>query len=113
MPIGKDPGREEPDDLSEHLLALRHFTDRVHAVAAFRRHLDAPSDRVLPVLMFSGVGGVGKSLLVRKLISEMRDGQGCRPVVLWRWGHSHAVQARVGLAGSSDRGRRLLRVSSA
>jgi len=73
MPIGRDPFSDEVTDLTEHLLAIRHFTDREDALAAFERHLQAPEAQTLPVLSFYGVGGVGKSLLLRKLMHSLGE----------------------------------------
>ncbi|MBM3502221.1 MAG: ATP-binding protein [Armatimonadetes bacterium] len=80
MPISKDPGQFEPQDLTDNLLAIRHFTDREVAIAAFRRHVDAPEGHTLPVLHLYGVGGVGKTLLLHRLAAELRDEQ---PAVPW------------------------------
>ncbi|MBM3476775.1 MAG: ATP-binding protein [Armatimonadetes bacterium] len=73
MPIGKDPTQFDPQDLTDNLLAIRHFTDREAAIAAFRRHVDAPEGHTLPVLHFYGVGGVGKSLLLHKLAEVLKE----------------------------------------
>ncbi len=73
-PLGEDPLNLVPDDLTEDLLAIRNFTDREEAIAAFNRHLNAAEGAALPVLHFYGVGGIGKSLLLRKLRDELPPG---------------------------------------
>jgi len=52
MPIARDPSRTELEDLTENLIAIRHFTDREQAVAAFEKHLRAPEGQTLPVLAY-------------------------------------------------------------
>lgn len=56
--------------LTEGVAAIKHFTDREEALGTFARYLAAPEGTLLPVINFYGVGGIGKSLLLRKL----RDG---------------------------------------
>jgi tetratricopeptide (TPR) repeat protein len=46
---------------------LRHFTNREKEEAVLRRHLDAAEGSALPVVMFYGVGGVGKTWLTKRL----------------------------------------------
>jgi tetratricopeptide (TPR) repeat protein len=46
---------------------LRHFTNRVSEQAAFQRLLDLEAPHIPPVLMFYGIGGTGKSWLLKKL----------------------------------------------
>jgi hypothetical protein len=46
---------------------LKHFTDREDALAVFQGHLHRPPGNAPPVLMFYGVGGRGKSWLLKKL----------------------------------------------
>jgi tetratricopeptide (TPR) repeat protein len=53
---------------------LKHFTDREDALAVFRRHLHRPPGDGPPVLMFYGVGGRGKSWLLKKLRADLADG---------------------------------------
>src|SRR3954453_1179563 len=53
---GATPGQE-----------LKHFTDREDAQAVFLRLLNRPVPADLPVLMFYGVGGRGKSWLLKHL----------------------------------------------
>ncbi|MBM3500420.1 MAG: hypothetical protein FJX74_17320, partial [Armatimonadetes bacterium] len=74
MPKPRDPGRdlresdgELPPDEPINLKATALFTDREEALAAFRRHAQAPPGRTLPVLSFYGVGGAGKTFLLQKL----------------------------------------------
>ena len=46
---------------------LRYFTNRTDELDVFNRLLSAPAGEPLPVLMFYGVGGCGKTWLLRKL----------------------------------------------
>ncbi|MEZ6058127.1 MAG: hypothetical protein R3C01_15620 [Planctomycetaceae bacterium] len=48
-------------------MELRNFTNRVSEQAAFDRLLELDGGHVAPVLMFYGVGGAGKTWLLRKL----------------------------------------------
>jgi tetratricopeptide (TPR) repeat protein len=80
MDLGRDPRNREPEDITDHLVAIRHFTDRTEALAAFQAHLDAPEGQPLPVLQFYGVGGIGKSLLLRKLQHDLAEKQPALPV---------------------------------
>ncbi|MCA9099744.1 MAG: hypothetical protein KDA63_01250, partial [Planctomycetales bacterium] len=45
---------------------LRHFTNRESEQAVFRRILEVAANDTLPVLMFYGIGGTGKSWLLRR-----------------------------------------------
>lgn len=56
------------------LLELRHFTNRLCEREAFRRQAEAAVGHTLPVLMFYGVGGTGKSWLLRRLQEEAITG---------------------------------------
>jgi hypothetical protein len=58
---GSSAGASSPCD------ELRHFTNPDDEKAVFRRYLDAPSHAPLPLLMFYGVGGVGKTWLGKEL----------------------------------------------
>ena len=51
--------------------ALKNFTNRESERAVLKRVLDLPTGRQLPVVMFYGVGGAGKSWLIRKLRQEL------------------------------------------
>ena len=46
---------------------LRNFTNRRKELSCVRQHVDAPEDTFLPMLMFYGVGGTGKTTLREKL----------------------------------------------
>jgi hypothetical protein len=50
---------------------LRHFTNREMELDILRRLLDLPARQPLPVPMFFGVGGTGKSWLLRKLRADL------------------------------------------
>jgi tetratricopeptide (TPR) repeat protein len=50
---------------------LRHFTNREKERDVLRRALALPRGQPLPVLMFFGVGGAGKSWLLRKLREDL------------------------------------------
>jgi GTPase SAR1 family protein len=58
------PGRSEPKPSSE----IAKFTDRKDKLDVFRQWVSFPTEP--PVLMFYGVGGTGKSWLLRKLLHE-------------------------------------------
>jgi hypothetical protein len=70
------PRRSETGDRPSH--ELRHFTDREDALAVFHGHLHRPPGVAPPVLMFYGVGGRGKSWLLRKLRADLA-GDGVMP----------------------------------
>ncbi len=46
---------------------LSHFTNRVDEIAAFNRILEIPDGQPIPLLMFYGVGGAGKSWLLKRM----------------------------------------------
>lgn len=50
---------------------LRHFTNREKERDVLRRLLALPAGQPLPVVIFYGVGGTGKSWLLRRLRSEL------------------------------------------
>ena len=51
--------------------ALEYFTDREGFLEAFARHRETPEGQDLAVLVFYGVGGIGKTTLVRKLCADL------------------------------------------
>ena len=53
---------------------LRHFTDREDVQAVFARLLNLPAPTPLPALMYYGVGGMGKSWLLKRLRAGLREG---------------------------------------
>ncbi len=55
------------EDFAKPSEELQHFTNRDAEQAAFRRILDAPGTDPIPILMFHGVGGSGKSWLLKRL----------------------------------------------
>jgi tetratricopeptide (TPR) repeat protein len=68
--------RKDPFEKQERLIqvaALKYFTDREGAIKAFERYLNAPASENLRVLTFYGVGGIGKTTLVRKLCEDLRQ----------------------------------------
>jgi predicted ATPase with chaperone activity len=46
---------------------LRNFTDRDEAAGMIRKQVDAGTKSAMPMLMFYGVGGAGKSMLAARL----------------------------------------------
>jgi hypothetical protein len=50
---------------------LRHFTNREQERQVLSRLLSLPSGNPLPVVMFYGVGGTGKSWLLRRLRADV------------------------------------------
>ena len=60
------PGRRENTPSNE----IARFTDREDQQRVFRRYLHSPTEP--PVLMFYGVGGAGKTWLLKKLKQETR-----------------------------------------
>lgn len=69
--LGRDPRKTIVQDQTHHRNAILNFADREGALQTFKRCLEAPEGAVLPVLHYYGVGGAGKSLLLRKLVSDM------------------------------------------
>ncbi len=59
--------RRDPRQTRVQLSALEYFTNRENAIEAFKRYLNAPEGEPMQVLNFYGVGGIGKSTLLRKL----------------------------------------------
>ena len=51
--------------------ALEYFTNREHFLEAFARHRDTPEGEDLSVLVFYGVGGIGKTTLIRRLCADL------------------------------------------
>ncbi len=78
------PGQRKQTPASE----LRHFTNREDERALFLRHLELPLGTSLPVLMFYGVGGSGKTWLLRNLqeISSSRQIPSARLDFDWETG---------------------------
>src|SRR5271156_1298200 len=60
-----------PDNSSQR---LQNFVNREAQLGILKRVLDLPAGQPLPVLMFSGVGGSGKSWLLRKLREALPAG---------------------------------------
>ena len=52
---------------------LSYFTNRVDELTAFNRILNIPESQPIPVLMFYGVGGAGKSWLLKRLRQQTED----------------------------------------
>lgn len=50
---------------------LRHFTNRVSELETLRQQLNVPFGYTLPVIMFYGVGGAGKSWLLKRCSEEL------------------------------------------
>ncbi len=91
--IRKSLDSEKPDDLTDWLLAITHFTNREEAIKAFEKYLSSPDGEVLPILSFYGVGGAGKSALVRKLVALMRDSYESLPFVRINFDNSRSRDA--------------------
>lgn len=69
----RDPS--EPQKRITQVDALEYFTDREEAIQAFERNVNAAAGEPLRVLVFYGVGGIGKTTLVQKLCANLRDAQ--------------------------------------
>jgi len=52
---------------------LKHFTDRENELATFQRLLALEEPAHLPALMFFGVGGTGKSWLLKRLRNALAE----------------------------------------
>ncbi len=52
---------------------LKHFTDREDELATFQRLLALEEPAHLPALMFFGVGGTGKSWLLKRLRNALDE----------------------------------------
>ena len=50
---------------------LQFFTDREQYLEAFERHLNQTNPDDAQILVFYGVGGIGKTTLVQKLCAEL------------------------------------------
>ncbi|MBN9118887.1 MAG: hypothetical protein J0I06_06970 [Planctomycetes bacterium] len=61
---------------------LHNFTNRVSELAALNAAVTLPRGTTLPVLMFYGVGGIGKSWLLRKLKAELAEHRPFLPTAL-------------------------------
>lgn len=55
------------------MAARKYFTDREGAIEAFLRYVNAPQDDPLCVLVFYGVGGIGKTALIQRLAEALED----------------------------------------
>ncbi|KAF5421211.1 MAG: Tetratricopeptide (TPR) repeat, partial [Candidatus Methanocomedens sp.] len=53
--------------------ALRHFTNREKAIEMLESYLNAPTDEKMKVLVFYGLGGIGKTALQLKLCDQLRN----------------------------------------
>ena len=51
---------------------LSYFTNRVDELTAFNRILNIPEKQPIPVLMFYGVGGAGKSWMLKRLKQQIK-----------------------------------------
>ena len=67
--IRRDPFKREHSHLHD---VLSYFTDREKAISYAERYMDLSTDEPLKVLMFYGVGGIGKTALQLKLIDNLR-----------------------------------------
>ncbi|HZP83117.1 MAG TPA: hypothetical protein VFB21_15860 [Chthonomonadaceae bacterium] len=52
---------------------LRHFTNREKETTLFQRYVNAVEGSPLPVLMFYGVGGIGKTWLTKRLRAMLEE----------------------------------------
>ncbi|HJN15265.1 MAG TPA: hypothetical protein QGH10_07245, partial [Armatimonadota bacterium] len=73
MPKARDPLDDSIQDLTDNVVAIRHFTDREDAIEAFQTCVDADEGETLPVVSYYGVGGAGKSVLLRKLAGVLGE----------------------------------------
>src|SRR5579862_130566 len=62
-----------PQERLIEVAARKHFTGRENYIAAFIAHLDADSSASLRVMMFHGVGGIGKTSLMQRLSKDLRE----------------------------------------
>ncbi|MFQ3611675.1 MAG: hypothetical protein SNJ72_09305, partial [Fimbriimonadales bacterium] len=63
----------EPSQSITQVAASRYFTNREGFIEAFMRYIHAGEGDPLRVLVFYGVGGVGKTTLVQKLCEELKQ----------------------------------------
>ena len=59
--------------------ALRHFTNREKIIEMLESYLNAPTDEKMKVLVFYGVGGIGKTALQLKLCDKLRNDEPSMP----------------------------------
>ena len=65
------------ENLSPPSQELRHFTNRVSELEAFRRALAIPAGQDVPAIMFYGVGGTGKSWVLKRLQQSLDGSLPC------------------------------------
>ncbi len=81
---GRFDVRLDPSEPLERLpliAALEYFTDRENAIDAFQHHVNAAN--VDKVLVFYGVGGIGKTALVQRLAQGLRESKPPLPCALF------------------------------
>ncbi len=69
--VSADPSR--PGERLSHFAAREYFTNRENAIEIFQRYARTSGSKALPVLVFYGVGGIGKTALVQRLAGELRS----------------------------------------
>ncbi len=69
----RDPSRPQEDKVK--LSSLKYFTNREKYIEAFDRLLQAKTTDELKILMFYGAGGVGKTMLSKKLCAHLEEQQ--------------------------------------
>jgi len=74
--IGRDPFNREHSPLAD---VLSYFTDREKAISYAESYMDISPYEPLKVLMFYGVGGIGKTALQFKLIDSLRKNKNILP----------------------------------
>jgi len=68
-PVGPRSSQERLPQVA----ALEYFTDRENAISTFQRYVHPVAATALPVLVFWGVGGIGKTALLQRLTTDLRD----------------------------------------
>lgn len=76
MPMGSPFGPLN-DSYSTPSEELRHFTNRVRELEAFGRALSIPAGQDVPAIMFYGVGGTGKTCVLKRLRQSLDDRLPC------------------------------------